>query len=315
MLSTVFIATAILGGVESFRKKFTSFTQQVNHFIKLDGKKWNTFVQNVLNLKWAWHGSFGIWQIIFGSILICDTLTGSFTLQKTPLLPLYYFCVLGNSCAAIPLTLRGHGPSLQNDLFRLMASLQINIVYFLFRFSYPDIPLKLVDLAFMLFYIVSFLKSLGSIFVEPTMSVALKVSIFIGMLALLTTVFYPFTFTWGGRSWWSCVQSQYPLQLVGFHGYVYVPATYCFSIILFVATLHIRNIVGVSAMVCITFFFSFIIPATMVLHQEYTIPLVSTQRLIIPCSEVPDIPWLVKSLDLSVKSNSLLKVFGANQYE
>jgi len=279
---------------------------------KSDFEDLNIFFQKVKDLKWAGHGTFGICQVVLGMILIADTLSGSFSLQKTPILPMYYICVLGNSFAAIPMTFRGK--SLTNDLFRLMASLQINIVYFLFRFSYPELPLRAIDVSFTLFYTASFIKSLFSISISDQLPTVLKIAIFVGMVALLTTVFYPFTFTWAGKSWWNCVQLQYPLQLVGFHAYVYVPATLCFSVILFVATLHIRGIVSVGFMVTVTLVFSFMIPATMVLHQEYTIPLVSTQRLIIPCSEVPHIPWLVDWLDLSVKSNNVLRVFGANQY-
>lgn len=134
---------------------------------------------------------------------------------------------------------------------------------------------------------------------------AIAVAVSIGSFGMLLLSTYPIQLAIGGQEeWWECIQQRYPEQNVGMVGYIYVPATVTFSLILFSATLYQRGILsdvqfGIGAatitLVCLI--------AT-VLSQELHIPFVSTQRIYLPCQEPMDDSsmeaYIVKALDFSV---------------
>jgi hypothetical protein len=76
---------------------------------------------------------------------------------------------------------------------------------------------------------------------------------------------------------------RFPKQRLGFSGYVYIPATFSLAAMLFGATLVERGILtdlqfgaGFGGLIIVTL-------VSTVIVQEVHIPVVSTQRLILPC--------------------------------
>ena len=104
-------------------------------------------------------------------------------------------------------------------------------------------------------------------------------------MGILLLSSYPVHLVLFRQEWWECIQDCYPEQNVGMVGYIYVPATVTFSLILFGATLYQRSILSASsfdtssAIVVIFCLFG------TVLSQELHIPYVSTQRIYLPCVE------------------------------
>ena len=73
---------------------------------------------------------------------------------------------------------------------------------------------------------------------------AIAVAISIGTFGILLLSTYPLHISIGGNEWWQCINDTYPRQDVGMIGYIYVPATVTFSLILFSATLYQRGILS-----------------------------------------------------------------------
>jgi hypothetical protein len=100
----------------------------------------------------------------------------------------------------------------------------------------------------------------------------------------------------------------------GFSGYVYVPTTWVLAAEMFGVTLLNRRILtqvefGLVFGVCV-----FGILISTVLSQEVHIPVVTTQRLLLPCPEPPPGTWLrtaVEVLDTSVLAQRVLAAVGA----
>lgn len=134
-----------------------------------------------------------------------------------------------------------------------------------------------------------------------------------GCFALALLSVYPFHLAFGGAQWVSCIEAEYPKQLVGFCGYVYVPALWMLATMLFGATLVERKII---TPLFFGIFFgagAFGILATTVLVQEVHIPVVSTQRLLLPCP-APEMNstfgTAVRLLDTSILAQNLLHRMG-----
>ena len=124
---------------------------------------------------------------------------------------------------------------------------------------------------------------------------------------------YPAQLALGGEEWWTCVQSVYPQQAVGFSGFVYVPATWCFGAILFGATLFSRKIISLHQFGAIFLTAPPLLVAITVLIQEVHIPIVSTQKLLIfcPTPEAGSLAaWLEDALDFSKLAQSVLSRVG-----
>jgi hypothetical protein len=225
-------------------------------------------------------------------------------------------------------------------IFRQCAHLQQCLCYYILRFApvfshvlaflqqrrsslseKKTMMMKWIHLADILMAIVLVLVTLSFQHVAYTQWVAhdkkaIAVAVSIGSFGLLLLSTYPIQLAIGGQEWWECIQQRYPEQNVGMVGYIYVPATVTFSLILFSATLYQRGILsdiqfGIGAatitLVCLI--------AT-VLSQELHIPFVSTQRIYLPCHEPMDDSsssmeaYIVQALDFSVYARSFWrKVF------
>ena len=140
-------------------------------------------------------------------------------------------------------------------------------------------------------------------------NVAIAVAISIGTFGIMLLSTYPMHLAILGQEWWECVQTNYPKQNVGFVGYIYIPATVTFGLILFGATLYQRKILkeiefsllaAVTILVCLV---------TTVLSQEVHIPYVSTQRIYLPCVEPEEGSLgsdIMIALDFSLYARSIL---------
>lgn len=140
----------------------------------------------------------------------------------------------------------------------------------------------------------------------------------VGSMAIMLLSVYPVQLVWNGQEWYECVQTRYSHQASGMVGYIYVPATVTFAMILFGATLNQRKIVsdvayGLSSAVIVC-----VCVVGTVLSQEVHIPYVSTQRIYSPCIEpiVGSTEYMiVKALDFSMYARSILTAVFGIEYE
>lgn len=285
----------------------------------------------------------GILSVLFGTYLIACSILGDLAPYKSCLgtnvpiiLVLYSVFTACNALAGAKLS---HLAWKETQMvFRQCAYLQLCLSFYILRFApifnqiisaiqskqgnleseivmhcirFVDVLLSIV----LVFCILSFQQvAYTQWVVHKKISIALAVSIgSIGMLLLST---YPIQLAIGGHEWWTCIQETYPQQNVGMVGYIYLPATVTFSLILFSATLYQRGIIsefqfGIGAatttLVCLV--------AT-VLSQELHIPFVSTQRIYLPCKEPianSTEAHILHALDFSIYARSFWReIFGVH---
>jgi hypothetical protein len=134
-----------------------------------------------------------------------------------------------------------------------------------------------------------------------------------GCFALALLSVYPFHLAIGEEEWLRCLVQQYPQQLVGFIGYVYVPALWGLATMLFGATLVERKVITPLRFGQVFGGGAGMILLTTVLMQEVHLPVVSTQRLLLPCPAPPSqslLGWWVRALDTSVLAQYVLSSLG-----
>ena len=274
--------------------------------------------QKFFRLRWSTpsralpHGITGIISVTLGLYLISNSILGKLSVYKSylrtnvpVLLILYSFFTACNALAGAKLSHLAWKET--QTVFRQCAYMQLCLSFYILRFApvfsralatVQNIENRLVSEEMMkgihfidvMFAIVLVYCTLSfqqvaytQLVVHKKKSIALAVSI--GSFGILLLSTYPLQLAIGGHKWWECIQQTYPQQNVGMVGYIYVPATVTFSLILFSATLYQRGIIsdtqfGIGAatvtMICLV--------AT-VLSQELHIPFVSTQRIYLPCEE------------------------------
>ena len=208
---------------------------------------------------------------------------------------------------------RSRAPSAVRVFFEHAAMFQVCLVYYALRFSHlwPSTWPLATSAADMLLGVVAtplgILSFVVSAFAKLPLPVA--VSVLFGSFALALLALYPLHLALGGEEWWQCVQHVYPQQSVGMVGYIYVPATVTFSAMLFGATLLLRRVIG--ELVFGSVFLGLVLATLVstVLMQEVHIPVVSTQRLYLPCPLPPagsyEDAW-VRRLDTSLLAQAVL---------
>ena len=290
--------------------------------------RWNTPCRGIP------HGITGILSVLLGIYLIGHSILGDLSPYKCCLktnipitLILYSFFTACNGMAGAKLSHLAWKET--QKIFRHCANLQLCLSFYILRFA-PMFNLALtavqsmenrlasekimqwihnadVLLAIVLvFCTLSFQQvAYDQWVVHKKKTIAFAVSI--GSFGILLLSTYPIQLAIGGHEWWECIQQTYPQQNVGMVGYIYVPATVTFSLILFSATLYQRGIIsdvqfGIGAaaitMVCLI--------AT-VLSQELHIPFVSTQRIYLPCEEPIENSteaYILNALDFSIYARS-----------
>ena len=274
------------------------------------------------------HGLSGMFSVVLGLLLIIHSILGDLSLYDNnfPIILISY--VLSTACNAVAGFRISHLAWKETQsVFRQCALLQLCLVFCVIRFSpmvqtisnaIPNNLLQCLDivLAVMIVYCTLSFQEVAveqwTKFHQKSIAIAISFGSF-GLLLLST---YPVHLAFGGYEWWDCVQERYPLQGVGMIGYIYVPATTTFGLMLFAATLYQRGILtdiqfGLGSL-CITM----ICLVSTVLSQELHIPFVSTQRIYLPCVEPPEDTFEAKilhALDFSVLSRVIWRqVFGVN---
>ena len=284
------------------------------------GNALSHFVKGLVKLDWVaparWlpHGLLGAVSLILGAVMIAELLLGVFNWVQSPIVvATYTLSTMGNAIAGYRISNRAG--KVNGEVFRHAALLQVSLVYYAWRFSSTDPTtspiVRALDVAASLvlvsqvFWVAQRALSLGLVGI-PLLS---------GAFALLLLAGYPAQLAYGGDEWWMCVLQRYPQQSLGFSGYVYTSASWTFGALSFGATLSTRQIVPEKA-----FLFSFItlVMATLiatVMCQEIWIPVVSTQKLLIPCPDSGEGDWLhdlAEVLDTSALAQAVLDWWNGN---
>jgi len=294
------------------------------------------------------HGAYGIFSLPIGLSFVTKSLTGrlqSYTLSSDAgLLPLGLskipFTMLIYVASSFMTALAGYrlshkAPLYAQPIFQKCGIIQMAMCFYVCRFtphftaalqalklmlSFPlihfviDAIVRCVDVTVALLLFLSTLSFFPvSVLLAREISIPIAIGFCVGTCALLLLSTYPMHLAIGGQEeWWECVQTRYPMQGPGMVGFIYIPASFVFSICLFGASLFLRKIVSklelgigvtVSVLVCLL--------AT-VLSQEVHIPDISTQRIILPCIEPEAGTWfadLVYIMDFSRYARSILTYF------
>ena len=231
------------------------------------------------------HGLLGVVALGIGILLVSQTAKGSFEAFGNIWLMLSFVLVmLGNSIAGYMIAHRA--PKRYQVVFRHAAGFQCCLCYYCWRFSpacsRANVPHPWLLDATMALLTLSGIASFG-ITAARQVPAVVGCAICIGCVALGLLAAYPLQLAHGGEDWWQCVQARYSMQAAGMVGCIYVPAATAFAAMLFGSTLWVRNIIsdvgfGGGFLACVL--------ATLVgtvLLQEYHIPVVSTQKIYLPC--------------------------------
>jgi len=255
------------------------------------------------------HGLCGAIGLLSGAVLIFGSVVGSYTFIRSWIFQLFLTSSAASAIAGF--LMAGRAAKEFHQIFRFAACFQLCLIYHSWRFfEYRAPPSTTLDwLASLMTLIIIGAFAIKGMIILTEMPAA-SASIFVGCLALLLLAGYPLQVAAGGEEWWTCVQEKYPMQALGMVAYIYVPTTWTFSAMMFGATLLSRKIIG---NVAFGLGFAGLIMLTLVgtvLMQEVHMPIVSTQRLYLPCPE-PEAgswrAWLVDALDTSVLAQSALR--------
>lgn len=261
------------------------------------------------------HGSLGAALLLLGFAIMGCAMCGNLAIVSSlPGVMLFVALAVGNGLAGVAMVDRA--PAHTRPAFLHAAYFQCCLAYYVWRFSpacaaiwttafgpWPWLLDCCASLA-----IVGGIVSFAMTGLRQVPAVA--AAILVGSAALGLLAVYPLQLAYGGEEWWTCIQRKYPMQAGGMVGYIYVPATTAFAAMLFGATLWLRKILS-----DIGFGGGFLmaILATLggtVLMQEVHIPIVSTQKIYLPCpAHAPGTlgARVEASLDFSALAQSLLR--------
>lgn len=233
------------------------------------------------------HGLTGATSVLTGLLLVGGALCGSFEMHRSPLLSVYVLATVLNSIAGVAIA--GKAPSYARELFRAAGVYQTALAYYAWRFSDPQewgatppaLLLRGLDCVVPLLLLGGLLLFVRGAFLQTEKIMTISILVACSTLTLLSG--YPVQLALGGEEWWTCVKGIYPQQAIGFSGFIYVPATWCFGAILFGATLFARKIISLRQFCAVFLTAPPLMVATTVLIQEIHIPVVSTQKLLIFC--------------------------------
>lgn len=272
----------------------------------------------VLRLRWTApskalpHGLSGGTALLIGTVLIAGSLRGSYAPLEGPLLALYATATLANALAGFFISSRA--PRIFRLAFQHAAIMQSCLAYYVARFAPwngptpPTSVVRMADCAVAMGVLLGIFSMLATSY--KVLPAPLVAAVAAGSAGFLLLASYPVQLALGGDEWWSCVQRAYPMQGVGMVGYIYVPATWAFAFIMFGATLWNRGIIG-EGLFCGVFLV--LVMGTVVctvLTQEVHIPVVSTQRIYLPCPAPEPGSWrdaAVQRLDFSVMAQAVLQ--------
>jgi hypothetical protein len=304
--------------------------------MKVHNKARQRFLQRWSSLNWnspfnllphGWSGAIVFFVGLFfliQALFVGPNSPGGYDVMGPRPRPLFYLFVIAcaiNALAGMSITKKA--PQVFHMPFYLGGATQLSLTWFAFRFSlessrHYNLVGSLLDKTFgSVLLVVNLLFLYLSISPDKNKTpFLLKLPLLFGALSFGLTCFYPFQMAWFGHEWFSCVLDIYPYQKAGFVSYVYVPTLWASATIFFGLTLFIRKIIpiGVTAAVFFLLIAGVLIPT--VLTQEVHISDVSTQQLILLCTEQEDDgSWLAHSaklLDTSSLARSVLATLGVS---
>jgi hypothetical protein len=234
------------------------------------------------------HGWSGILSLLCGAYLLASSQFQSSLAVYGTLAPYrYVFFTVMNAVAGYRISSKAS--TKYRSFFKAFAVFQCNSCYYVLRFLpsfYTKVPkqmLRIMDCAMVLPFLGVGASFLYAAYVTYKQSPASAVAIVVGTLASATTFCYPMHLVYDAN-WLDCILEQrYAAEDITLVAYVYVPATMCFSFMIFGATLQLRGIIsdvflGCFCVVCFvwTVFVS-------VLLLEVQLPRFSGQQIYMTC--------------------------------
>lgn len=281
------------------------------------------------------HGLSGIISVLSGLFLILHSVVGNLHVYRanSPGLIILMIFVLSTSMNAIAGAKLLHLVPRKEarEVFKSCATMQLCLSFFVFRFapifcrliqflrkrysneewSSVSCLVNIFDIGFTISILRTTLSFHRVAFDQWAIhqKKAFAIFISIGTCGIMLLSAYPIQLALFGQEWWDCVQSRYPEQSVGMVGYIYIPTTVTFSLVLFGATLYLRGLlsekqygIGSAFLISVCLFGT-------VMCQEIHIPFVSTQRIYLPCEEPvagSNEALIVQYLDFSIYARRFL---------
>lgn len=323
-------------------------TKQKNNIKSINSKK--AAMSRWQRLRWTQpHGATGLVSLVLGHYLMGCAVRGNlepyYSERGRILVILYVASTILNGVFGYRLT--GSSKSNASRMFRRTAVLQCLLCYYILRF----LPFQVWDttttasntakrnLVLTLDTVCALLIPLPilSIALRPTRgeTPAIDLAGIVGACALMLVAVYPIQLALGGwgiflqgsaaaaaatgddddeiPDYWACLQERYPVQGVAMSAFIYLPATVCFSVCIFGATLYERGIVSAVTFGAFMVGSALTSLVTTVLSQELHVPYVSTQRIYLPCIEPAEgslEALVVTALDFSLASRYVLTWMG-----
>jgi hypothetical protein len=234
------------------------------------------------------HGWSGILSLLSGVYLLGSSqFQSSLAVYGTSAPYHYVLFTMVNAVAGYRISSKA--PSKTRSIFKACAVFQCLSCYYVLRFlpsfhtKVPSKMLRTLDCAMVLPFLGVGVSFLHAAYVVHKQSPASAVAITVGTLASATTFSYPMHLVYDAN-WLTCILEQrYAEEDITLVAYVYVPATMCFSFMIFGATLLQRGLIpdvylGCLAVVCFT--------CTVILSlllQEVQLPVISGLQIYMPC--------------------------------
>jgi hypothetical protein len=180
-------------------------------------------------------------------------------------------------------------PSKTRNIFKACAIFQCVSCYYVIRFLptfYTHVPysvLRLMDCAMVIPFLCVGFSFLYAAYVVRKQSPTSALAIIVGTFASATTFCYPMHLVYDGH-WLECILEQrYSAEDITLTAYVYLPATMCFSLMIFGATLLQRHIIS-DSMLGMIGIFCFIGTVFMgLLMPEIQLPEICGLHIYMPC--------------------------------
>jgi hypothetical protein len=251
------------------------------------------------------HGWSGILSLLCGAYLLWSSQFQSSLAVYGTLAPYRYvlFTVM-NAVAGYRISSKA--PAKLRSVFKACAVFQCLSCYYVLRFLpsfYAEVPkemLRIMDCAMVLPFLGVGASFLYAAHVAYKQSPASAVAIVVGTFASATTFCYPMHLVYDAN-WLDCILEQrYPEKDIALVAYVYVPATMCFSFMIFAATLLQRGIISdvyVGCLGAVCFVWTVFVS---VLLQEVQLPLIGGAHIYMTCPAPPEGSlsyWLERQTD------------------
>lgn len=262
---------------------------------KSSNKAWSFDMHDVRGLDFASpdllrpHGIPGGLSVLIALVFTVRSIFGLNSALQSPVVAFYVLISLVSSVGAFGLLQKA--PSSVRLFFQMGIMLQVGLLYFVYRFNFfprfvhPAVPAQVAHWADIV--MAGLMTSSIMIMAKNTLqntansSAGLKSATLVAIGGISALCGYPIQLAVLGSPWLSQVIKWYPVQMVAFTYYVYIPASLGLNVIFFAATLHIRKLVSTKTFVSIILVFVLGTLVPTVLSQEFHIAYRSTQKLLI----------------------------------